>query len=106
MAMRRLFIALVVLAALATVARPAESGQEAATVTGTVSVATTSKRPPDLANAVVWLKPLGGAAAPPKAAPASRPRIVQQKRRFEPHLLVVPVGTAVDFPNRDPFFHN
>lgn len=25
---------------------------------------------------------------------------------FTPHLLVVPVGTSVTFPNADPFFHN
>ena len=25
---------------------------------------------------------------------------------FDPHLLVVPVGSVVSFPNRDPFFHN
>jgi hypothetical protein len=25
---------------------------------------------------------------------------------FTPHLLVVPTGTQVEFPNQDPFFHN
>jgi hypothetical protein len=25
---------------------------------------------------------------------------------FSPHLLVIPVGSAVSFPNQDPFFHN
>jgi hypothetical protein len=25
---------------------------------------------------------------------------------FTPHLLVIPVGSTVDFPNADPFFHN
>jgi hypothetical protein len=32
--------------------------------------------------------------------------MVQQNRRFEPHLIVAPVGSVVEFPNRDPFFHN
>jgi hypothetical protein len=25
---------------------------------------------------------------------------------FSPHLLVVPTGSSVEFPNQDPFFHN
>jgi hypothetical protein len=32
--------------------------------------------------------------------------MVQKDKRFDPHLLVVPVGSMVEFPNRDPFFHN
>jgi hypothetical protein len=31
---------------------------------------------------------------------------VQHNKRFEPSLLVVPVGSVVDFPNYDPWFHN
>ncbi len=30
----------------------------------------------------------------------------QHNHRFEPRLLVVPVGSAVSFPNTDPIFHN
>jgi len=37
---------------------------------------------------------------------AKLPRLVQKDKRFDPHLLVVPAGTPVEFPNRDPFFHN
>src|SRR5258708_8489451 len=33
-------------------------------------------------------------------------RLTQHNKSFEPHLLVVPVGAVVQFPNRDPFFHN
>src|SRR5882762_1954412 len=36
-----------------------------------------------------------------KASPKPDEGVVPQ-----PHVLVVPVGSAVDFPNRDPFFHN
>ncbi len=33
--------------------------------------------------------------------------VLQQKNKaFEPHLLVVTKGSTVDFPNRDPWFHN
>ena len=59
-------------------------------------------------NVVLWLTPLGGAT--PSSLPATqdsnRPRLVQRNKSFEPHVLVVPVGASVEFPNRDPFFHN
>lgn len=32
--------------------------------------------------------------------------MVQKDKLFQPHLLVVPSGSLVSFPNRDPFFHN
>jgi plastocyanin len=59
---------------------------------------------------VVWLTPMTGAggdattAAP--ASPPANPRLVQKNKSFEPHILVVPVGSMVEFPNHDPFFHN
>ena len=52
---------------------------------------------------VVWLVPRDG---PAPAVPAKQYRLVQQDKRFEPHVLIVPVGAAVEFPNKDPFFHN
>jgi plastocyanin len=57
---------------------------------------------------VIWLKPLEHPATQDASvrAPAKRPVLVQKDKHFEPHLLVVEVGTSVDFPNRDPFFHN
>ncbi len=58
-------------------------------------------------SAVFWLEPLGGTAAPPLPWKHSGPyRLVQKNKMFSPHLLVVPVGTTVIFPNDDPFFHN
>jgi hypothetical protein len=32
--------------------------------------------------------------------------LLQKNKTFIPHLLVVPVGSSVAFPNEDPFFHN
>jgi len=69
---------------------------------------------------VVWLTPMtatmtgaGGeaTAAPysstsPPASPPQNLRLVQKNKSFEPHILVVPAGSMVEFPNRDPFFHN
>ena len=47
-----------------------------------------------------------GPVAGSRAAAGERPRLSQQDTSFRPAVLVVPVGTSVDFPNRDPFFHN
>ncbi len=63
---------------------------------------------------VVWLTPLAVTAGDPAAiqnpipaaSPAATPRLVQKNKTFEPHILVVPAGSMVEFPNRDPFFHN
>ena len=42
--------------------------------------------------------------APP--AQTSIPQLVQKNKMFHPSLLVIPAGGKVEFPNRDPFFHN
>ena len=58
---------------------------------------------------VVWLTPIApeGAEAPTALPiPSSKLQLVQKNKSFEPHILVVPLGSNVEFPNRDPFFHN
>jgi len=63
----------------------------------------------DNSNAVVWLTPLNPSIGSPDAhaeTASSRYRLVQKNKRFTPHVLVVPVGAVVEFPNYDPFFHN
>ena len=57
----------------------------------------------DFSGVVVWLEPLTGKAPRP---PAIRARMVQKDKTFTPHILAVPVGATVDFPNFDPIFHN
>ena len=56
-------------------------------------------------NVVVWLTPTAAEPAA-KFLPKQPLVLVQHHKSFEPHLLVVPVGAVVQFPNRDPFFHN
>lgn len=59
----------------------------------------------DDAGVVVWLT--GGKAADAQPAAASEEfRMAQRHQRFEPDLLVIPVGATVEFPNFDPYFHN
>ena len=60
----------------------------------------------DASQAVVWLTPLGASIEPPKQKPSEIPQLVQKDKSFHPSLLVIPVGGKVEFPNRDPFFHN
>jgi plastocyanin len=57
---------------------------------------------------VLWLTPISGSPRPAVASQStpSRLRLVQKKKRFDPHVMVVEVGSVVDFPNGDPFFHN
>jgi plastocyanin len=61
----------------------------------------------DKSNVVVWLTPEDSDKSP-APDPASQPhaQLVQKDKSFKPHVLVVRAGTAVDFPNRDPLFHN
>lgn len=61
----------------------------------------------DLSNVVLWLSPLQPHAMPLLPPPQAGPyRLTQKDKMFIPHLLVVPTGTSVQFPNLDPFFHN
>jgi plastocyanin len=65
----------------------------------------------DYSGVVVWLEPLDSkhaAKEPVKPSPAkpAHARMVQKDKTFSPHVLAIPVGTTVEFPNFDPIFHN
>lgn len=65
-----------------------------------------SKKPvTDASRVVVWLKSQDESRASEKPTP-QKYRMVQRNKMFEPNFLVVPVGSLVDFPNLDPWFHN
>jgi|SRR5579872_92616 len=58
----------------------------------------------DFSGVVVWLEPLKGAGPP---LVPSRPAVMTQKNKmFTPHVLAIPMGGSVSFPNVDPIFHN
>ena len=103
-------IALLILGMLCLANAWAESGS--LDVTGTVTIVRKGRAPdkPDNSNVAVWLKSLDNPATRivETSTEAARPRleIRQQHKRFDPHVLVVPAGSAVGFPNLDPFFHN
>lgn len=59
-------------------------------------------------SVVLWLTPepgLSSGAIDPLVTPGHF-RMEQKNKSFNPHLLVVPLGSTVEFPNLDPFFHN
>jgi plastocyanin len=73
-------------------------------VSGRIEVESKAAHAP-LPTTVVWLTPLGASSTslPPATVPL---RLTQKNKSFDPHVLVVPAGSPVEFPNRDPFFHN
>ncbi|WP_097459553.1 methylamine utilization protein [Mangrovitalea sediminis] len=73
-------------------------GAQAATLS--VTVRNADGKPLD--NAVVTANWRGSAAPPPTATPAI---MAQEHRAFVPHVLVVPRGSLVAFPNRDTTRH-
>jgi len=78
----------------------------AAAVTGRVELRDSRdphvRKARDFSGVVVWLEPASG--GPMRIN--RRARMIQKGKRFTPHILAIPVGTTVDFPNLDPIFHN
>src|SRR5712675_2006385 len=62
----------------------------------------------DASNVVIWLAPMGAGGDPASTPVPARPKpqIAQINKSFDPHVVVLQTGTAVQFPNRDPFLHN
>jgi plastocyanin len=61
-----------------------------------------NKPSPDLGDAVLYLEgPVATAAAQPVTV-----EIAITDKTYAPHVVVVPVGSSVRFPNHDPFNHN
>jgi plastocyanin len=56
----------------------------------------------NLTGAVVTARPLDG---PARHAPAQHAIMDQVNRAFEPDLLVIPVGSSIEFPNSDSVSH-
>jgi len=58
------------------------------------------------ASVVVWLSAANPGAGTEERLVPGRFRMAQMNKTFEPHLLVVPLRSTVEFPNLDPFFHD
>ncbi len=64
----------------------------------------------ELENVVIYLEETVQAKdktlTMPQTSGESQPAIRQLNELFSPHVLPIVVGTVVQFPNEDPFFHN
>ncbi|MBV9081857.1 MAG: hypothetical protein JOZ62_04215 [Acidobacteriaceae bacterium] len=80
----------------------------AATIEGnvhlTVSSSSSHVRQQLLSDIAVWLEPVHVPLMP--VAQPAHVTLLQKNKTFTPHVLIVSVGTVVDFPNADPIFHN
>src|SRR5579864_6291670 len=87
---------------------PLSAGATQVSAKFTVTAANGAARANRDFTVVIWLTPVpypgGGRPIAPNSLPHAR--LVQKNKVFDPHVLAVPVGSEVDFPNRDPFFHN
>ena len=72
-------------------------------IAATVQVQVTDGDGRPLADAVVFLESREARQA---VRPASGIVLAQANRQFDPRVLVVPVGSSVDFPNRDTVRHH
>ena len=105
---RALSCALLLPCVLASVFAVAQiAGPNGVELKGKVQLTRNGRHVGDASKVVVWLTPLGTtpAPAPPQQTPPI-PQLVQKDKSFQPSLLVIPAGGQVEFPNRDPFFHN
>jgi plastocyanin len=95
----RVATGIVALLAVGTV-KPAPPGR----VAGRIVILEKDNKPsPDLSDAVLYLE------APATVTTAAKPATVEiaiTDKTYAPHVVVVPVGSTVRFPNHDPFNHN
>jgi len=75
----------------------------AANVTGKVAFVTKRGQNPVAAETLVWVEPVSGRA--PRLNPATF-QITTRNKTLVPHVLAIPAGSTVTFPNDDPISHN
>ena len=76
---------------------------EAASVTGRVRFI--GRAPGVATQTIVYAESLDGGPAAQRAQPGQF-RMEQKNKAFVPHVLAIPVGSKVSFPNEDLIFHN
>ena len=75
----------------------------AATVGGKVNFIMKRGQNPIVGETLVWLEPAAGRVAP---KPPAKFQMTTRGKTLIPHVLAIPVGSTVEFPNDDPISHN
>jgi plastocyanin len=75
----------------------------AAVVSGKVMFLTKRGQNPVMNETLVWLEPVGGKSL---KKPGSTFTVTTRSKTFLPHVVAVPAGSTVNFPNEDPIAHN
>lgn len=82
----------------------------AASISGVVRLADSLdpavRKRQDYSGVVVWMQPRRPGHEDFTAVRLKPARMEQKGKRFVPHILAIPVGTGVNFPNLDPIFHS
>lgn len=76
----------------------------AETVSGKVSFLTRRGQKPNANETVIWLEPLG-ATKVTKPVPQVA-QMVTRSKTLQPHVIAIPAGSSIQFPNNDPISHN
>ena len=75
----------------------------AVVVNGKVQFVTKRGQRPVVTETLVWLEPLDHKAP---ARPGALFQMITRSKTLVPHVLAVPVGSTIAFPNEDPISHN
>ena len=78
------------------------TGLNASVVTGKVTFLTKRGQKPVVNETLVWLEPMGKAPR----RPLQTFTMTTRSKAFLPHVIAVPAGSTVSFPNEDPIAHN
>jgi len=97
---------LIVSQAVATTTNPVSAPAFEVTVQVRLYEATSGEALKDYSEVVAWLVPMRTFQTASLNTNPPHYRMMQHDKMFEPHLLVVPEGSIVEFQNRDPWFHD
>jgi len=78
----------------------------AASLTGKISFVSKRGQTPTVNETLVWLEPAAGAKVAAKRPVATPTQLTTRSKAVVPHVIAVPAGSTVAFPNDDPISHN
>jgi plastocyanin len=77
----------------------------AATLNGKISFVSKRGQTPVVNETLVWLEPVTAVKTSQKRPPATT-QVTTRSKSLVPHVLAVPLGSTIAFPNDDPISHN